>query len=431
MKKTGKSIFEFWGIPARDADFFSRNKSIFINKNRLIKSNSRLKLETGRKIRPNWLKKDIYIYFPKVYKNESKGEVLAYFIDKGERLPAIVREGKRITFNFDPEETIDFILAEQYVKKKRPIYTFLPFHYHKIPFRIFIARLITLLRSKLSKEEHNAEWPVEGEADVIRGVFLNSLNLIKKLKVKDFWPEKKKFAVALTHDIDTKHGFRNIGMFSGAEERKGFRSTWFLVGSYYKKDYNKLDELVKKGHEIGLHGYNHDNKIAYLPLNKIERRLEKCREFTGRYCVKGFRSPSLLNSKNLEKALGKYFSYDSTVPTNERYMADSDYSGCGSAFPYFKEGILEIPISLPMDSSLLFLNWDTGSIFNLWVKKLEWIRAIGGVAVLNVHPEPHFSGNKKMLDLYKKFIDHISTMDDAWVTTMGEIEKQWRKRNQD
>ncbi len=429
MKKVGKSIFDFWKIPNRKVDFFRKHKIIYINKHRLIKSNKILKLEIDKKIRPKWLVGEgINIYFPKVYKNEVKGEVLAYFFDK-EKLPAIVKKDEKIIFNFDPEETINSLLAEKYVKKKRPIYTFLPFHYHKIPFRIGLGKLQTFIRSRFSKQPGFPGWPIEGSVDVIRTIFLNSLKLIQKnIKIGEFWPNGKKFAIALTHDIDTGKGLKNIKLFSAIEEQFGFRSTWFIVGDYYKKDYEQLNRLIDKRHEIGLHGYSHDNKLAYLSIKKIEERISKCRKFIGRYGIKGFRSPSLLNSENLEKVLQKYFLYDSTIPTNEKYLSDSDYSGCCSAFPYFKGRMLEIPITMPMDSSLVFLNYSTDSISDLWIKKLDWIKALGGVAILNVHPEPHFSGNKKMLNVYRKFIGYISTMNDVWVTTMEQIANHWKKR---
>ncbi len=420
-----KSIFNFWGIPLK----YSEN--MIINDKEVLFEKKVLKLQINKKLKSSWIK-DVNILFFKVYKSlGSEGEVLASFFDGKEKFPAIIQKDKKIIFNFDPEETISFLLNEKYFKKTRPIYTFLPFHYHKIPFRIALGRVQTIMRLGISSRFRHVSfpsWPIEGSVDVIRAVFLNSLKLIGEVKVSDFWPNGKKFAVVLTHDVDTKEGLKDLEMFSKIEEQAGFRSTCFIVGNYYKKDYKQLDKLVANGHEIGLHGYCHDNKLAYLPIKMIEERINECMAFIKKYDIKGFRSPSLLNSKNLEKVLQRYFLYDSTTPTTEKFLSDFDYGGCCSAFPYFKSNMLEIPLSISMDASLIFLGYSADFIIDIWIKQLDWIRSIGGVAVLNTHPDPHFSGNKKMLNVYRKFINHISSMDDAWVTTMSEIAHHWKKR---
>ena len=48
------------------------------------------------------------------------------------------------------------------------------------------------------------------------------------------------------------------------DEAEGINSAWYVVGSYYDIDHHMLSDLESRGHEIGLHGAVHDNRLADL-----------------------------------------------------------------------------------------------------------------------------------------------------------------------
>ncbi|MEZ5276831.1 MAG: glycosyltransferase [Opitutaceae bacterium] len=50
-----------------------------------------------------------------------------------------------------------------------------------------------------------------------------------------------------------------------------------------------------------------------------------------------------------------------------------------------RSGYVELPYTLPQDSTLFFLLWETST--RLWERKLDWIVAHGGMALLNAHPD--------------------------------------------
>lgn len=392
---------------------------IIINKKQLLFERKLITLDVDKSIKPNFADT---IRFPlrSAYMNNSKGKVLANFIYNKKKYPAIIKNNKEIILNFDPEETINYILEESYIRKTRPIHSYSPIHYHKIPFRILLTKLKYF--SKKQKPEFPA-WPIESSIESIRYI----VSRLKNQKQKPLWPNNKKFAVALTHDVDTLEGFKSINQFMEIEKRYNMRSTWYIVSNYYPLAKSTLNNLKEQGHEIGWHGYNHDNKIAYLKKESIKKRIKKSMLFFKQNNVKGFRSPSLLTTPILEKEISKILLYDSSTVDTDPFLADNPSRGCCSVFPFHKNNQLIIPITVPMDASLICAGFSSEEIYNLWIKKIDWIKSIGGVAVITTHTEKHYSANKQMLTIYEKLLKHLSK-EDAWIVTMAEIAEWWKKR---
>ncbi len=382
--------------------------------------------EMSDKIKPKWAKRRMNIFFKEAYnQQDAGGEVLAYFLYNNKRYPAIVLNSGKITFNFDPESSITGILNEEYARKSRPLYTYIPFHYHKIPFNQAIYRFIL----KFQSAGGYPSWPADNSVDTLRHVLLRCIELTanKKLKTKNLWPGNKKFAVAVTHDVDKEEGLKNAEKFLKLESKNGIVSTWFLLSNYYKIDDSILKRISDKN-EIALHGYNHDNKIAYLDKRIIEKRIRHGIEKFKKFHMKGFRSPSLLTSPNLENALSKYFLYDSSVTDTEMFLSDSRNSGCCTVFPFMRNGILHLPITVPIDSLLIFRGFSPQQICTLWKNKLEQIRKIGGLALITTHTESSYTANEKFFPSYKNFVKEISKYDGAWIATCSEIAEWWKKR---
>lgn len=419
-----KSILNFFGIPEE------YSKKIIVNKKNVLFEKKILKFQLTKELKSSLIKEWDILFF-KVYKNSddlgSKRKVLAYFSDGKEKFPAIVQNNKKIIFFFDPEETISFLLNEEYLKKKRPAYTYLPFHYHKIFFRFILVKLMNLLKPK--PKIKFPKWPIEKSVEAIRFSFLESLKKVSKIKrIKPFWPQNKKYALVLTHDVDTRKGLDNITRLSSLEEKYSLNSTWFLVSNYYPLDEKLLKKLKEKKHEIACHGYIHDNKLAYLSKEEILFRLKQSLVSLKDYGIKGFRSPSLITSPRLNQELSKFFSYDSSTADVEIFPVDSNISGCCTVFPFIKNNLVEIPITIPMDCSLIFLGYSPKEILKIWIEKLKYIKKLGGAAILNTHPEPAFSANKQMLQIYYRFLDFIAKDKDAWITNMSELAFWWKKR---
>jgi peptidoglycan/xylan/chitin deacetylase (PgdA/CDA1 family) len=289
-------------------------------------------------------------------------------------------------------------------KIKRPLSARLPLHYHKIPasirhkifkYSVRDRKLCDLVNMSVNDRDSNLSWP-----------------------------NNKKYAVALTHDIDTKKGFQNIDIISKMERKHDVNSCWYIVPKHYKLDYRLLDNLMESGDEIGLHGYRHDNKLYALSEKEIDTRIKSCNEFIVRYNIQGFRAPSFLISEALIKIVQQHFLYDTSIPSNRLYSPYSYMEGCSTVFPYNNGSITELPITLPPDDILLALNLSKQQIFDVWMNMIASIKDCGGLALLVTHPEP-FLGNKCGInDVYRDILETLSHDTDVWISTPSKI-LQW------
>lgn len=412
-----KGLFGFWGVRPRGGIELGSGEPY---------REGMLGLELSGRVKPPWMKgESIRIPFPETFRG-GEGKPLAFFSWEGERVPAIsLRDGK-VVFNFDPGKTVNCLLGEGYLKPKRPFYTRLPLNYSRFPRRVR-AGLGRMGRGSETREGFPS-WPIEESVEAIRWAFLKSLEILHgKMEVNAFWPEGR-FCVSLTHDVDSGRGFENIEYFREIEEGLGLKSCWYIVGGGYKKDFRVLDGLARSGNEIGLHGIKHDNRIAFLGEGKIRKRIMGAGPLIKRYSIKGFRSPSLLRSPELSRAESGIFKYDSSVPDTERFSQISPANGCCSVFPFFREGMLEIPLTVPQDACLLKIHGPE-RILEVWKEKLDWISRVGGLACINTHTDSHFSGNPGMLGVYEKLLKYMKGK-RPWFANPSGVAEWWLKRSQ-
>ncbi len=229
----------------------------------------------------------------------------------------------------------------------------------------------------------------------------------------------------LTHDLDTREGLQNwVQIFLDLEEAVGARSTGFVVPCAWPLDLHLLDQARSRGHEIGVHGYDHSNQTAFLDSRRRIERLEAARELIEKFEVRGYRSPSLLRTRGLMSDLSRYYSYESSITTAGGILPVPS-RGCASARPFRVEGITELPLSLPPEAGLCFIGFRPHEIFELWVSCAEQIAASGGVVVLLTHCEERFSGNSETREAYRLFLDYVASSSSfEWSTPARVLERE-------
>lgn len=82
-------------------------------------------------------------------------------------------------------------------------------------------------------------------------------------------------------------------------ERHGIRTSWFIPGHSIETFPEQTRMVVEAGHEIGAHGYSHENPIAMSPQQEedvLAKSVELIEQFTGRrpkgYVAPWWRCPS-------------------------------------------------------------------------------------------------------------------------------------------
>ena len=276
----------------------------------------------------------------------------------------------------------------------------LPFSYQLVPGFVRAAVASAVGRRQRARVAHWAEfpgWPLDLTADL-----LSDLAGEPRPDLGDRTP------VLITHDIDSPEGLRSlVDAFLPIEERAGARSTSYIVPCAWTPDQGAIDDLRRRGHEVGVHGYDHSNRTPFADPGELARRLDAPRPFIERHDVIGYRAPSLLRTRPLLRGLATRYRYDSSIPTSGGPFPVPN-NGCASARPYVLEGICEIPLSLPRDGSLRFLGHTPDEILTMWIACSDAIARSGGVVVLLTHCEARFSGNAAMLDVYRRFLEHLA-----------------------
>ncbi len=213
----------------------------------------------------------------------------------------------------------------------------------------FIRPLIPIsVRQKL-QEKLNAG--VEWKKDFIDDSLVNEITSLQSDKITNLkYKQGKDCAIVLTHDVEEQQGFDFIPRVIELEEKYGFKSSWNIVPYKYKIDDGILKLIRNAGHEIGIHGYNHDGKLYYS--EKIfNERVQYINKALKKYGAVGFRSPMVhRNLKWLQKLDIEYdascFDYDPFQPFP---------GGTGSIWPFIAGKFVELPYTLPQDHTLFYV----------------------------------------------------------------------------
>lgn len=314
-------------------------------------------------------------------------------------------------------EAVDFLRQLRAYTENPPVSSRLPFSYRAIPssLRTLVASLMGRLNRYALDQGHTFPiWPLDLSADFLADLIDGQRSAFASGPTP----------VVLTHDLDSEEGLENlVSMFLDLEEEMGARSTSYVVPFAWKLDCSLLDEVKRRGHGLGIHGYDHSNRTPFLRTEERVGRLQAARDIVDRYQITGYRSPSLLRTRELLRDLAMFYRYDSSIPTSGGLFPVPN-NGCASARPFRIGSIIEIPITLPRDGSLLFLGYRPDEILEMWISCAELIARSGGVVTLLTHCEAHFSGSQAMLNVYRRFLEYVSTSNKyEWSTPNHVLRK--------
>ena len=86
------------------------------------------------------------------------------------------------------------------------------------------------------------------------------------------WPNGKKFAFVLTHDVESAVGLRKCRELMQLELELGFRSSFnFVPEGDYRDPRGLREELGQNGFEVGIHDLRHDGRL-YQSEREFKRK---------------------------------------------------------------------------------------------------------------------------------------------------------------
>ncbi len=228
------------------------------------------------------------------------------------------------------------------------------------------------------------------------------------------WPDDKQFVLVLTHDVDTAQGQERCLRLTEIEKDLGFRSSFNFVPRRYDVSPELRHYLVDQGFEVGVHGLYHDGRY-YESRETFRKRAALINSYLREWGAVGFRSPSMLH--NLEWILDLDIEYDASTFDTDPFEPQPD--GVATIFPFQVKGMggkrnyIELPYTLPQDFTLFVLMKE--KTIDIWKRKLDWIAAKGGMALLNTHPDwMNFVGNNMACTeypatLYEEFLKYVKS----------------------
>ncbi|GAB1715518.1 MAG: hypothetical protein NTAFB05_05600 [Nitrobacter sp.] len=115
--------------------------------------------------------------------------------------------------------------------------------------------------------------------------------------------------VLLTHDIDSAECPNNlVKWFLPIEESNDVRSANYIVPRAWPIDRGLTSEIDNRGHEIGIHGYDHSNRTPFAPTAERHVRLAAGAQVGTGFKTAGYRAPSLVRTKVMIEELASHYS---------------------------------------------------------------------------------------------------------------------------
>ncbi len=255
------------------------------------------------------------------------------------------------------------------------------------------------------------------------------------------------------------------GMFSGEVgslrllklfDRFGIKTTWFIPGHSIETFPEQMKQVMEAGHEIGMHGYSHENPIAMTPEQE-EAVLDKCIELITDLSgnpPNGYVAPwwefSLVTNELLLK---KGIKYDHSLMHHDfqpHYVrvGDSwtkiDFSKRPSEWmkPLVRgeaTDLIEIPASWYLDDlpPMMFIKAAPNShgfvnprqLEEIWRDQFDWVYREYDYAVFTMTIHPDVSGRPQVLLMHERLFNHMMNHPGVRFTTFNDIADDFARRN--
>lgn len=269
------------------------------------------------------------------------------------------------------------------------------------------------------------------------------------------WPGNARCAVMLTFDVDGPTNWINrdrrvwdfpktfslgsYGPWRGLPrvldllEERQVPATFFVPGWVVESWPERMQDIIKSGHEMGHHGYLHE---LYFNLESEEQCtiIERCQtifeDVVGTRAV-GFRTPSGDFRRDTPALLREFgFSYSSSMRGDDRpyrWQIDGEESE-----------LIEIPAHWELDDFPqfgynIFPAMPAGqdriaavkTTFDNWTREFDGYYRYGLCYVLMMHPQT--IGKPGRVAALRRLIEHIQSHDDVWFASGAAVADWWRQ----
>ena len=289
-----------------------------------------------------------------------------------------------------------------------------------LPRRLQIA--LRRARARIKLRTHGDVWPIDEKTAT-------------PPKNWQGWPDGKRFAFVMTHDVETEVGLDRCRELMRIDQEFGIVSSFNFVPERYEVPAELRDHLASHGFEIGVQDLKHDGKL-FRSRRKFQEHAKSINRYLKDWDATGFRAGAMHH--NLDWFHSLDIEYDASTFDSDPFEPQPD--GTGTIFPFRVEpqngtgkGYVEMPYTLPQDFTL-FVILKQESI-DLWKKKLDWVASHGGMCLLITHPDyMTFNGRPRRFDeypaeYYREFLQYVKDKyaGQYWNATPREVARHYEK----
>lgn len=231
-------------------------------------------------------------------------------------------------------------------------------------------------------------------------------------------------------------------------DKYGITATFFIPGHSIETFPKEMEMVVQAGHEVGAHGYSHENPLEMSPEQEedvMKKSLELIEQLTGKK-PNGYVAPWWEFSNVTAELLVEYgFKYDHSLMHDDftPYFVrvgdtwtkiDYDKPAAEWMKPLVRgkeTGLVEIPANWYLDDlpPMMFIKASPNSygfanprdIGQQWIDQFDWVYENMDYAVFPMTIHPDVSGRPHVLKMHKRIIEHINKHDGVKWMTMNEI----------
>jgi peptidoglycan-N-acetylglucosamine deacetylase len=255
----------------------------------------------------------------------------------------------------------------------------------------------------------------------------------------DRWQNNSRVAVCISFDVDNEtlslsRGETSPGELSEGEfgaitglrrvldllDRQNISASFYIPAVSAKVHPQMIQDIAKRNrHEIGVHGWIHENLQHMTDGAEEERLLNQSIDYLTKVVGKrpaGYRAPSWAFSQHtLGLILKAGFLYDSSL-----MAMDEPYELVAGAQP---TGMVELPVDWALDDAPYFGRSaalpSPELIFKVYKDEFDVAYEEGTMFMLTLHP--HIIGHRSRIVYLDKLIDYMKSKPGVWFATAEQI----------
>jgi peptidoglycan/xylan/chitin deacetylase (PgdA/CDA1 family) len=254
------------------------------------------------------------------------------------------------------------------------------------------------------------------------------------------------------------------GMFSGEVgtprllnlfKKYNLDTTWFIPGHSIDTFPEQMKAVADAGHEIGVHGYSHENPIAMTreqETDVLDHCIDLVTQLSGKrptgYVAPWWEFSNVTNELLLERGI----KYDHSLMHNDFHPYYVRVGDSWTKIDFSKDAkdwmkplqrgketdLIEIPANWYLDDlpPMMFIKKSPNShgfvsprhLGEMWQDQFDWVYRENDYAVFTMTIHPDVSGRPQVLLMLERLIEHMLNHEGVRFTTFDNIADDFARR---